>query len=110
MTVVRPLDTNARAVVDATGVARLRIGPTVFGEVWRIRRMTVTTDGSADTDARVYLNAEVDSRMVAGSYSGNRDFNETDVTLQTLDQLIVVWVQGTPGANATFVLQGTRER
>jgi hypothetical protein len=110
MTVTRPLDTNARAVFDITGTARLRIGPTVFGESWRVRRMTVSTDSAGDTDAKVYLNAELDSRMVAGSYSGNRDFNETDVTLQTLDQLIVVWLEGSPGANATFVLQGTKER
>ncbi len=110
MTTVRPLDTNARAVFNTAGEARLRIGPTVFGETWRVRRMTVSSDSLADTDARVYLNAEVDSRMIAGSWSGNRDFNETDVTLQTLDQLIVVWVSGTTGANATFVLQGTKER
>lgn len=106
----RPLDTSASAVFGATGVARLRIGPQVFGDSWRVRRMTVNTTSDADTDVRVYLNAEMDSRLVAGSFSGNRDFNETDLTLQTLDTLIVVWVDGTPGANATFVLQGTRDR
>jgi hypothetical protein len=72
--------------------------------------MTVSTSSAANTDARVYLNAEIDTRMVAGSYSGDRDFNETDITLQTLDKLIVVWVDGTPGANASFLLQGTSIR
>lgn len=106
----RPLDTSSSATFDASGIARLRIGPQVFGESWRIRRMVVSTTSVNDTDVRVYLNAEMDSRLIAGSFSGDRDFNETDVTLQTLDQLIVVWVSGTPGAVATFVLQGTRER
>lgn len=106
----RPLDTSVNTLFGANGVARLRIGPQVFGESWRIRRMVVSTDSTSDTDVRIYLNAEMDSRLVAGSYSGNRDFNETDMTLQTLDTLIVVWVEGSPNANASFILQGTRER
>lgn len=107
---VRPLDTNRTVAFDSTGTARLTIGPTVFGEIWRVRRMTVTSDSSLDSDARVYLNAELDSRVVAGTWSGNRDFNETDITLQTLDRLIVVWVGGTPGALASFLIQGVAQR
>jgi hypothetical protein len=110
MVTSRPLDTNRTATFNASGIARLEIGPAVFGESWRIRRMTVSTDSALNTDVRVYLNAEVDSRMVAGSYSGDRDFNETDITLQTLDKLIVVWISGTPGANASFLIQGTSTR
>jgi hypothetical protein len=107
---VRPLDTNVSAVFDSTGTARLTIGPTIFGEIWRVRRMTVTSDSDNDSDARVYLNAELDSRLVAGSWSGNRDFNETVITLLTLDRFIVVWVDGTPGKRASFLLQGVAER
>jgi len=107
---VRPLDTNRTVKFDSTGTAKIIIGPTVFGENWRVRRMTVTSDSALDSDARVYLNAEIDSRLVAGTWSGNRDFNETDITLQTLDRFIVVWVNGTPGANASFLIQGTSER
>lgn len=110
MTTVRPLDTNRTAVFNSAGTARLTIGPTVFGERWRVRRMTVSSDSANDSDARVYLNAEMDSRLVAGSWSGNRDFNETDITLQTLDKFIVVWVNGSPGAYASFLLQGVTER
>jgi hypothetical protein len=107
----RPLDTNRTARFDSTGTARTSLGPTVFGETWRVRRMaTYSSDSITDSDARVYLNAEVDSRLVAGTWSGNRDFNETDLTLQTLDRLIVVWVNGTPGANASILLQGTASR
>ena len=106
----RPLDTNRIAVFDSAGTARLTIGPTIFGETWRVRRMTVTSDSLSDSYARVYLNAELDSRLVAGSWSGNRDFNETDITLQTLDRFIVVWVGGTPGRHASFLVQGVTER
>jgi hypothetical protein len=72
--------------------------------------MTVSTDSTSDTDARVYLNSENPSRMIAGSYSGNQDFNETDITLQTLDTFICVWNSGTPGARADFIVQGISER
>jgi hypothetical protein len=107
----RPLDTNRTTRFDSTGTARVILGPTVFGESWRVRRMAVySSDSVADSDARVYLNAEIDSRLVAGTWSGNRDFNETDITLQTLDRLIVVWVDGTPGANASFLVQGVSVR
>jgi hypothetical protein len=110
MTVTRPLDTNRTAIFGADGVARLRIGPQVFGERWHIRRMTVNTTSANDTDVRVFLNAEIDTRMIDGSFTGNRDFSETNLTLQTLDNLIVVWVDGTPGAFASFLVQGTTER
>lgn len=105
-----PLDTSLNAVFNAAGIARGTIGPNVYGERWRVRRMAVSTDSAADTDARVYLNMEVPSRMIAGSYSGNQDFNETDITLQNLDRLIVVWDSGTPGAHAAFLVQGMAER
>ena len=95
---------------DSTGTARLTIGPTVFGEIWRVRRMTVTSDSALDSDARIYLNAELDSRLVAGTWSGNRDFNETDITMQTLDRFIAVWVGGTPGARASLLIQGVTQR
>ena len=108
--VQRPLDTNASGVFDAAGIARVRLGPKVFGDTWRVRRMTVSTDSVDDTDVKVYLNSEIATRMVAGSYSGNRDFNETDLTLQTLDTLICVWDSGTLGAHADFIIQGTKER
>lgn len=103
---VLPLDTNRTVVFDSSGTARITIGPSVYGETWRVRRMTVTSDSAADSDARVYLNAEIDSRLVAGTWSGNRDFNETDITMQTLDRFICVWTGGTPGARASLLLQG----
>lgn len=107
---VRPLDTNRTVRFDNTGTAKVIMGPTIYGETWRVKRMAVNSDSTADSDARVYLNAEIDSRMIAGTWSGNRDFNETDITLQTLDRLICVWVAGTPGTNASFLLWGTAER
>jgi hypothetical protein len=110
VTTVRPLDLSRTAIFGADGVARCVIGPTVFGESWKIRRMIVNTSSDLDTDVRVYLNAENPTRMIDGSFTGNRDFSETNLTLQTLDQLIVVWISGTPGTYATFLVQGTTER
>jgi hypothetical protein len=104
-----PLDTNRTVTFDSTGTARIIIGPSVYGETWRVRRMTVTSDSAVESDARVYLNAEIDSRLVAGSWSGNRDFNETDITLQTLDRFICVWTRGTTGARASLLIQGIVE-
>lgn len=105
----RPLNTSVSATFGANGTARARIGPQVYGENWRVRRMTVSTNSLTDTDVRVFLNFEIDTQLIAGSFSGNRDFNETDITLQTLDAFIVVWTDGSPGSNASFLLQGVVE-
>lgn len=72
--------------------------------------MTVSSDSNQASEARVYIGLENFSRMVAGTWSGNQDFNETDVTLMALDTMIVVWSKGSPNANAIFYVQGTVSR
>lgn len=101
-----PLNAAQSATFDAAGVAQIIVGPAVYGHQWNVRRMTVTTTSVLDTETRVYLNAVTPSGLLAGSFAGNQDFNETDVTLQTLDRLIARWINGTPGAIATFQVQG----
>jgi hypothetical protein len=104
-----PLNQSKSATISAAGIARLEMGPTVYGHKWNIRRMVVSSTSDLPTEARVYLNANAPSALLAGSYAGNQDFNETDVTLQTLDRLLVEWINGTPGAIATFQVQGIVE-
>ena len=106
----RPLNVSRSAVVNATGVAEARLGPQVYGETWRVRRMVVYTTTPVATQARVYLNGVMPTNLVAGTYSGNQDFNETDLTLQTIDTLICQWTGATVGDTAVFSLQGTTER
>lgn len=101
-----PLDTSVSATIGTDGTAQVTTGPVVAGSEWRIRRMTVTSTSDDTTEARIYLNAVLDSRLLGGTYTGNQDTNETDLTLQNLDKLIVRWVNGTPGAICVFFVQG----
>jgi hypothetical protein len=102
------LDVSVNATANANGVARGSLGPTVYGHSWNISRITTTTnDFNKRNEVRVYLNGESQQRLLAGSYNGNQDFNETTVTLQTLDKLIPVWSGCTPGTVCTLQVQGT---
>lgn len=101
------LDTSASAVFDGSGTAILRLGPQVYGHSWTVSRLVISTGSTLPTKCRIYLNNVVDSRLVAGSYSGNRDFDETTLPLFNLDILIAVWTGGTPDSYATLNVQGT---
>ncbi len=101
------LDLSASSTFDATGRAELRMGPRVYGHSWTVSRLVISTGSTLTTQCRIYLNAIADSRLLAGSYSGNRDYNETTLPLFNLDTLIAVWSGGTPGSYATLNIQGT---
>lgn len=107
---VRPLNVSRSVVLNANGAGQARLGPQVYGESWRVRRMVVYTGQQGNAEARVYLNGVLPSNLVAGTYSGEQDFNETDLTLQNLDTLICEWTFGGVGDSATFSLQGTASR
>ena len=102
-----PLDVARSAQFDANGETRLQIGPTVYGHSWNVKRMVTTSDSTTEVECRVYLHGEAPNALIAGSYAGRQDFNETDITLQSLDKLVVVWSQGEPDKFATIQLQGT---
>lgn len=102
------LDVSVNATADGSGIARARIGPQTYGHEWRVARMVTTTNDFANrNELRVYLNGESLNRMLAGTYNANQDFNETDLTLQTLDTLIAVWTKCAPGTICNLQLQGT---
>lgn len=107
---IRPLNISRNATVDSTGAAIARLGPQVYGESWRVRRMVVFTGQQVVSQARVYLNGVIPTNLIAGTYNGNQDFNETDLTLQNLDTLICVWSGASIGDVAVFSLQGTADR
>lgn len=105
-----PLDVDISATFDVNGNARARIGPSVYGHKWHIARMvTSTTDTVLVPELRIYLNGEAPNRLLDGSYSGNLDTSAMELTLQTLDKLVIVWSLGTPGAIATLTVQGIIE-
>ena len=106
----RPLNASRSATVLPSGTAEARLGPQVYGETWHITRMVVYTTSQANAEARVYLNGILPTNLIAGTYSGEQDFNETVVDLNTFDTLICVWSNGNPGDTATFSLAGTTER
>lgn len=95
------------AAFDASGVARIRLGPKIYGHKWHIDRMLVTTTSVATTTAKVYKNVENAASKMDFTNSGNDDVSETSLDLATLDSLLFVWTGGTPGRFAMATLYGT---
>lgn len=97
------------AQFGADGVARIRIGPQVYGTKWNIRRVAIQSTSATKPVFTMYRNSEQISSFVDGSKSGNSDSSETDIELLTLDQLICVWHNGTPGSYAAVSVQGRQD-
>jgi len=103
------LNEYVRATFDASGIARATIGPQIYGTKWLVDRINVTSTSVLSSQCRVYLNAEVDTALFTGTYSGNQDSDDSDFTMDTLDKLIFVWSGGTVGAVATAIVTGKIE-
>lgn len=102
------LDLSVTGIAGADGIARSRIGPTVYGHEWHVSRLVTSTNDSTNrNELRIYLNGESPNRLIAGTYNANQDFNEDDFTLQTLDALIPVWSLCVPGTICVLTVQGT---
>lgn len=101
-----PLNVSVSATFGANGQARASIGPTVYGTDWIVKRMVTTTSSTLESQQNVYFNVESASSLIDGTYSGNSDTDDTEIPLHTLDKLVFVWTNGTPGAVATAILSG----
>ncbi len=104
------------AAVD--GVCRIARGPAVPGENWLVQRVTVSTNSSAETTARIYRNFVGSEQFIDGTYSGNQDVSdEMDILLRTGETLVIEWTGGatpigTPAGTlprATVRLEGERQ-
>ncbi len=78
------------------GVCVIAKGPTIPGENWLVQRITVSTNSSTETTARIYRNFVGDQQFIDGTYSGNQDVSdENDILLRTGESLVIQWTGGT---------------
>lgn len=101
-----PLDVSASGIIGSNAIGSVELAPMAYGVRWNIRRMVVSSTSAKQTECRVYLGFVSINRLQATTFIGNEDYNETDITLQTLDRLIAMWTNGVPGAIVTLQLQG----
>jgi hypothetical protein len=114
MSVLKLASSNsAYFVIDGASTrAQLIIGPDIYGVIWYVERIVVTTNSSqtnGQSRCRVYLNTESVTALLDGTYSGDQDVNETKLTLMAGEKLFVVWTGGDFGALATIIVSGTYE-
>jgi hypothetical protein len=103
----------AQSVVNASGIATVRIGPAGVGTRWYPQQITLaTTSGTADTSTCVgYLGPVATlSQVIFTSYSGGGDVIGLAIpTMQPGDLLTCVWSGGKPGDHATLVIVGDQD-
>lgn len=99
---------SAQAVVDAQGVATIRMAPQ--GEDWEITRLTVKVSTKVlEAEASYYLtNISADALQEATQMGSTGDTTDTNLTLTDGDPLWVRWTGADVGAMATVTIRGWR--
>lgn len=102
-----PLLEYVQAVADANGRAAATIGPKKYGDSWTVNLLATVTDSTSESQLRVYRGAEVDTAIVASSYSGNQDTaGGNAINVPSQDKLVFVWTGASVGANCTCRIEG----
>jgi len=110
-TVRRRLLESGDDTFDANGIATVRLGPVVYGDIWIITRVNISSTSVLATTGTLYLNAVRASNQIDTSASANADTSDTsDINLGTTEKVIFRWRGGTPGAVATMTVYGIAER
>jgi len=108
--VIGELDLTKDGTFDASGRATAFLGPERASQLWRIKRVTVSTTSSTKTQCKLYRTAESPSRQLDNTPRGNSDTSEDNsYEFRTPEKLLAVWTGGTVGAVATLNIIGTIE-
>ena len=100
------LSESARVVLNAAGGGIARVGPRAAGVRWDVRQVTVSSTSAAVPIAELFLGEPAPGASLGGTYDGNRDSTDVQVTLYSGQLLAVVWTGGDPGASATVSVLG----
>lgn len=104
-----PLQTQT-VTLDAAGTGRVEVGPSVYGVTWHVTLMVTTSDSVLSPTLRVYRNTVTDGAIVDQTLLGGGDVSDCDLTLTAGQRLVARWTGGTPGAHATFNIEGEEKR
>lgn len=103
------LEVTRSVTLDASGNATvLGIGPTVYGETWRVKRFAVNSTSRCRFTVHRGISTDP-TTQIDGTSRGDLDTSETDIPMQTGEQLSFRWSGGTSGATGTIRIEGTRE-
>lgn len=94
--------------LDANGQATVvGVGPVLYGEVWRIQRISVST--TARCKFLVYRGRDIAPQyQIDGTVRGELDTSETNLTLQAGESISFQWTEGTSGATGSVRIEGTK--
>lgn len=106
-----PLFESGRATVDASGIARVRMGPRRAFERWQLRRISIqSTSSTLVPEARLYSGGESTSNLIDGTYDGVLNHTDTDRELANGEDVVCVWSGADVGATCTLTLEGSAIR
>lgn len=108
MTILRE---SGSATADASGRAVVRVGPQTAFERWHVTAIQVqSTSDPLVPKCSIYRGAESRSRLIEGTYDGTFDHSDTNLWLETGEQLVAVWEEGNAAHNATLTIEGEKVR
>lgn len=100
---VNQLDAFKSVTLDANGNGTLTLGPKNLGQTWQVSTVAVTGNSASTPSATVSLG----SISLGGTYAGNNDSDNVNVTVWPGQTLTYKWTGGTPGAVQTGYAYGT---
>lgn len=97
---------SGSAVFNASGIAVVSIQNGSLAR-WEVKLLNINTTSDSDTKCLVYR-GQVSTRnqIDATEELGNTNTSPTDVTVMPGDVITARWENGTPGAIATFIIEG----
>lgn len=99
----------ANATANAAGRAVAKVQPLRAFETWEITGLSVSSSSvTLVPTARIYRGSETPSQFHSGTFSGNLDQSDTQLTLQNGEALVCVWEGADVGALCTFRVTGTK--
>jgi hypothetical protein len=104
---ILPLNEYVQAIADVNGIAVASTGPRMYGQAWIVKMLHTSTNSTSESQLRVYRGVEVDSALVASSYSGNQDnAGGSTIEVPAQDKLIFVWSNASVDAICTCRIEG----
>lgn len=106
-----PLSESASGIADATGTARVSLGPLRSFETWNIASTTVANTGTALVPTvKLYRGAEAPSRLIDGTFTGTLDTTDIAYKLRSGDKVVAVFTGASVGTQCTVTVEGTATR
>jgi hypothetical protein len=104
-----PIYESVSATIPASGTTQVRLGPNRYGISWHITRIVVTctTPSTQQVTFVAYRGFVSPTTMIGGTYSGQQDNDDCDITLGVGDLIVGTFTGANAGDVATMTFIGT---